>query len=139
MIEQVAGRTRRLLPIDPSLYAIRVRIAIQVEDQKRGMQLFEDRILVVKARSESEARKKLSKHWREYARPYLNREGKLVRRQLEEILEVFSAYPANWDDQWIDVYSSLGRRRMRSEFEWHPRRKPPNKALQPTSQKTRRG
>ena len=139
MVERVANRRKRELPADPSLFAIRARIAVQVEDQRRGMQLFENRIVVVKAKSEEKAKKALSKHWREYAKPYLNSEGRLVRWQLEEILEVFSAYPAQWDDPWIEVYSSLGRRRMQPNLEWHPRKMLPNKALQPPSQKTRRG
>src|SRR6266850_1169091 len=49
MIKRISGRTKRLPPAGPSLYAIQARIAVQVEDQTRGMQLMENSIVVVKA------------------------------------------------------------------------------------------
>jgi hypothetical protein len=124
-LQQVSGLRRRKKRIEkkPSLYAVRARVAVQVEGQKTGMQTVEDRIILVMARSPDEAEKQLSREWNNYATPCINMRGALVRWHLEKITDVYDTLEETIDPAGTEVYSSLSRRRMKPAYEWHPNRK----------------
>ncbi len=104
----------------PALFAVRGSVAIQVEGQTRGLQKVEDRIVVVEADSVDDALRRLKAEWRQYAEPYLNGDGQLVRWQLEEVSDVYSLFETELDPSGTEVWSSLRMRRMKKEYEWHP-------------------
>jgi len=104
---------------DPYFYAVRMRVAIQIEGLVRGLQGVEDRIVVLRARSESDARRCAERESREYGRPYLNAHARLVRWHVEEITDIYPIDTAI-DPAGTEVYSSISKRRMRPEYEWHP-------------------
>src|SRR5205809_3297179 len=89
-MRKVAGRKKRsprsraLRPLP--WFAVRARVAVQLEGQRRGLQPIEDRIVIVRAFDHEDACARLEKEWREYATPYLNSAGERVRWQLEEIV-----------------------------------------------------
>lgn len=53
-------------------YAVITRFAIQIENRTKGLQDYEDRTLLIKAKSGEEAEKKLKKGFESYEEPYLN-------------------------------------------------------------------
>jgi Domain of unknown function (DUF4288) len=128
-VAQVAGRRpRRAPPAAAEWHCVRARVAIQIEGAVHGMQTVEDRFVLVRARSPQDAIRRLRREWREYARPYLNRAGKLVRWHCEAILDVQPTGEVDLNPNGTEIYSKLSGRRMRPEQAWQPRssgRRPP--------------
>jgi len=123
-VSRIRGLRRRPERRDPdSWYCVRATVAIQVEAQERGFQTIEDRFVLVKAESDRHAVRRLRREWREYAAPYMNPDDYLVRWQLERVTEVYELFEHELDPNGVEVFSRLGSRRMRREFEWHPRRR----------------
>lgn len=118
VVDRIAGLRKVRERLKLNWYSVRARIAIQVEGQTKGLQGIEDRIVMVRARSLSDASKRLENEWQAYAEPYLNSYGELVRWQLEEILDIY-AITSDIDPKGTEVWSSLRNRRMKKEFEWH--------------------
>jgi hypothetical protein len=101
-------------------YCVRARVAVQVEGMATGVQTIEDRFVVVQATSSDDAGRRLGKPWAEYAKPYLNSKGCLVRWQLEKVVDVCSTGEEALDPRGTEVYSRLYGRRMKPEFVWKP-------------------
>jgi len=121
-VTRIRGLRKKREPRPLSFYAVRARIAIQVEGQTEGFQQVEDRIVLVKARSFEDAERRLASEWQSYAEPYLNPYGERVRWQLEEVVDVYDLLTDEIDPRGTEVYSSLSRRKMRPDREWHPQR-----------------
>jgi len=123
-VKEIGGLRKCRKPgTKPSLYSVRAKVAIQVEGQTSGLQTVEDRIITVMAKSFDDAEKKLTKEWKDYAEPYLNTSGELVRWHLEEVVDVYDVSEDEIDPDGTEVYSSFSKRRMKPEYEWHPNRK----------------
>jgi hypothetical protein len=120
MIHIVNIEGLKMLKEKPKLtwFSVRASVAIQVEDQTKGLQEIEDRIVLLQAYSFDNAIKRLESEWKTYAEPYLNSDGELVRWQLEEIVDVFELID-EIDPKGTEVWSSLKRRRMKKSYEWH--------------------
>jgi len=101
-------------------YCVRAFVVIQVEGATSGLQTTEDRFVLVRASSFEDAEKRLRNQWREYARPYLNSEGRMVRWQLDHVVDVYDACENDIDPSGTEVYSKLGHRRMRPKYVWRP-------------------
>ena len=112
---------------EPQFFAVRAIFAIQVEGQRRGMQTYEDRIVLVKAGSPEQAEKRLSREFRDYGSPYLNDRGQMVRWHFERVVNVYDTSELTTDPAGTEVYSELRSRRMRPEYEWHPLRQRPRR------------
>ena len=123
-ILSIAGRQPRKLKQSRTLdwYAVQARFAIQVEEETKGMQSYEDRIMVVKASSPDDAERRLRREFRDYATPYLNSNYEMVRWNFERVLHVYQMNDAEFNPKGTEVFSVLRGRRMRPEFEWHPRK-----------------
>jgi hypothetical protein len=121
-VVRVAGFRRRPSPT-PSLswYCARALVAIRVERATSGMQNTEDRFVLVRASSFEDAKKLLRRKWREYATPYLNSDGKMVSWSLDKIIDIYDIGEDKIDDAGVEVYSKLGRRRMRPSYVWRPK------------------
>jgi hypothetical protein len=104
-------------------YCVRARVAIQVENEHRGLQTIEDRFMLVRAASFEDAERRLAKQWREYATPYLNPKGHLVRWKMERVTDIYEVGSDELDPNGVEVYSKLAGRRMRPEFVWSRSRK----------------
>jgi hypothetical protein len=91
---------------------VRARVAIVIESQTQGMQSTEDRFVLVRASSFDDAIKRVAPQWREYATPYLNPSGNVVRWQLDEIVDVYRTDHEDIDPKGTEVYSRLGQRRL---------------------------
>jgi hypothetical protein len=101
-------------------YAVRARFAIQVEGQASGMQTYEERIVLVKARDFEDAERRLEPEFAEYSRSYFNGDWELVRWNFERVLDVYLTDLDRLDPTGSEVYSKFSSRRMRPEYEWHP-------------------
>jgi hypothetical protein len=102
-------------------YAIEARFAIQIEDQTTGSQGYEDRIVLVKAYDEKDAKDRLQDEFAEYASPYLNGDCELVRFQFEAVLDVCQPWFEKLDPNGTEVFFRWGQRKMQPEHVWHPR------------------
>jgi hypothetical protein len=101
-------------------FCVRALVAICIEGQRAGMQSTEDRFLLVLARSFEDAKKRLSKSWPSYATPYMNSTGRLVSWRLDKIVDIYDVDETKIDPAGTEVYSRLGRRKMRPKFVWRP-------------------
>ena len=96
------------------------RVAIQVEGKRKGMIDIEDRLVVVKAKSEREAEVKLSRQWRDYSEPYLTPCGELVRWKLTEIQDIYKLFDDEINPHGTEVYSRIRKRKMKASDRWVP-------------------
>lgn len=96
-------------------FAVQARFAVQIEEQTTGRQTYEDRIVLVKAVSADQAQKKLKRSFEEYGRPYLNRDGYMVRWIFENILNIYELLEDKIDPKGTEVFSVLGGRRLKPE------------------------
>jgi hypothetical protein len=119
-VERIAGLKRRKNRPAKRWFAVHGLVAVQVEGRRKGYQPIEDRIVLVKAVSESDADRRLRREWKAYASPYLNNSGELVRWQLESIVDIYDTMEEDLEPSGAEVYARLGKRRLRREYEWHP-------------------
>ncbi len=115
-LKPVKQRKRKYL----EWYAVKARFVIQVEGQTDGMQSFEDRTVLVKAYDFEDAKKCAMPEFLAYGHIYLNSYGEMVTWRFESVLEIYHTSIENFDPKGTEVYSTMGKRRMRPEYEWHP-------------------
>lgn len=116
----IEGLRRRTSGVPLQWYCVRALVAIQVERHAKGRQVTEDRFVIVKARSMSDAEKRLKNHWREYGEPYLNSDGLAARWNFEKTVDVYEMVDSEIDSTGTEVYSSLGARKLNSSAVWRP-------------------
>lgn len=125
-IEAIEGRSCQEIAPQLSFWCIQARFAIQIENETKGMQKYEDRLLVVRALTEEEAQQKLLPNFEAYAEPYLNAAGLLVRWHFEAFTDSYcldiQTVDAFLSEQGVEVFSTLHNRRLRSGMEWQPNR-----------------
>jgi hypothetical protein len=123
-IETIEGLTCQERAPEPSFWCIQARFAIQIENETKGMQKYEDRLLVIRALTEEEAKQKLLPSFEAYAEPYLNSAGLLVRWQFEDFTDSYCLDIQTVDtflsEQGVEVFSTLNNRRLRAGMEWQP-------------------
>jgi hypothetical protein len=121
-VRSLAGRHRRLRPPQTlDWFCVRGLVVIRIEGATSGMQTTEDRFVLVRAKDPKDAEGRLVAHWRGYAEPYLNSAGELVSWKLEKVVDVYSLHGNSIDPAGTEVYSRLGRRRLRAEDSLSPR------------------
>ena len=102
-------------------FAVQARFAIQIEGQTKGMQTYEDRILLVKAISANNAEKKLLREFKAYSKSYLNSDGYMVRWVFEKVLDTYHLFDDEILDEGTEVFSVLKSRKMKPEYQWLPK------------------
>jgi hypothetical protein len=122
-IDEVPGRKRAVVTPKERWFAVKARFAIMVEGQTKGLQTYEDRIVVVKAISFEDAEKKLQPEFKRYGDPYLNSQGFMVRWAYERVLDVYEILEERLDPRGGEVFSILGKRRIKLKYAWKPERK----------------
>lgn len=118
-VDTIEGRRPKRVKPTPVWFCVWGVVAIQIEGRSDGFLDLEDRLVIVKARSAADAQRRLESEWRQYAEPYLNPEGALVRWQLVSIEDVFEMYDDISPDG-TEVYSRLRKARLRPEHRWSP-------------------
>ncbi|WP_324671091.1 DUF4288 domain-containing protein [Hymenobacter sp. GOD-10R] len=121
-IDAVEGLEPKEPAEEASFWSIQARFAIQIENVTGGLQKYEDRIILVKAFTEAEAQQKLLNGFESYAKPYLNSSGLLVRWKFEAFTDGYQLDASSPEDflheQGVEVFSTLGNRRIRPGQEW---------------------
>jgi len=120
-VRSLAGHRRRRPPQTLDWFCVRGLVVIRIEGATSGMQTTEDRFVLVRAKDPKDAEGRLVDHWRGYAGPYLNAAGELVSWKLEKVVDVYSLGENSIDPAGTEVYSRLGRRRLRVEDSRRPR------------------
>ncbi len=107
---------------EPVFWSIKARFAIQIEAEESGLQKYEDRIMLIRALDEEDARKKLLKAFESYAEPYLGATGRLVRWKFETFLDAYCTSVHSVDDfsgeAGVEVFSELRNRKLKPEHVW---------------------
>ncbi len=119
------------LVVPPRLYAVKGHMVFQVEGQVRGTQLREERLTVVVARSEREAKARVARIMTAGHAPFLATSGHFIRWSFEGVSDVCECPDEQFMPKGTEVYYSYRRRRVRPQYEWHPARKrktPPARA-----------
>lgn len=93
-------------------------IAVQIEGHRKGTVTVEDRLVLVKAFSATEAENRVRRKSNRETKPYLNSDGELVRWQLVSVKDVFELFDDVIDPDGTEVYSKLRSTRMRPELSW---------------------
>jgi hypothetical protein len=120
-IYKVRGLRRKQAKRQLAYFCVWGSVAIQVEGRSHGLIDVEDRLMLVRALTEEDAKRRLMRHWREYAQPYLNSQGEMVRWQLVEVLDVYELCESEIDPAGTEVYSRIRPRRMKAAYVWKPR------------------
>jgi Domain of unknown function (DUF4288) len=120
-VRSLAGHRRRRPPQTLDWFCVRGLVVIRIEGATSGMQTTEDRFVLVRASDPKDAEGRLVDHWLGYAEPYLNSAGELVSWKLERVVDVYSLGENSIDPAGTEVYSRLGRRRLRAEGSRTPR------------------
>lgn len=113
-------RRRRQTGSEPAWFAVKARFVIQGEDLTEGMQDYEDRILLVQARSFQDAERKAMREFRQYGMVLLSATGHFYRWTFEAILNIYETFIDAIDPNGMEVYSEMKKRRIKPEYEWHP-------------------
>ena len=108
-------------------------VAIQIEGRTQGKVDVEDRFVLVKPYDAKDARRRLRQEWSNYARPYLNPYGYLVRWQLVSVRDIYAVTQEELDPRGTEVYSRLRAEKMKPEYRWLPRKRSVNITLQPSN------
>lgn len=128
-VEEIEGLAPRPPVADPKCWSIKARFAVQIEQQTTGLQLVEERILLIAALDEEEARQKLQPTFASYAEPYLNSAGHLVRWQFEAFLDAYEVAAGPLAEllstEGLEVFSQTSRRRLTPKWAGHPARPAP--------------
>jgi hypothetical protein len=118
-LEGVSGRRRRPSRLEPvEWYGVLARFAIQVEGVTRGLEGYEDRVVIVRARSFTDAEHRLEPEFRRYGSPYLGSSNRLVRWRFERVLDVYHIGPLDLSKGSAEVFSQLGKRRLPPGSAW---------------------
>ncbi|RSK48364.1 DUF4288 domain-containing protein [Hymenobacter rigui] len=103
-------------------YGVQTTVAVQIEGETQGLQLCEQRWLLIKAASCEEACEKVRNASRAYAELYLNSDGKLVRWQLESVDDCYETGLMKLSEldnpDGAEVFSILKRRRLTPDRTW---------------------
>jgi len=122
-INSVQGAKRIVTETAHNFFCIKMTVAIQVEGAKKGLQTYEERYVLVKAKSSEEAYKKIERHSKHYEKPYLNAQGQLVRWKVESLDDCYVTDIVNSDDMnepgGAEVFSVLKRRKLTSKRYWN--------------------
>jgi hypothetical protein len=118
ILSAIDGRRKRVRRSGPAWFCVWGVVAIQIEGQTKGAVSLEDRLVLVRATSPDDARRRLARIWNTYAEPYMNPDGYLVRWKLISVQDVYALSDSEIDPRGTEVYSRLKRVRMRPEYRW---------------------
>ncbi|MFD3001942.1 DUF4288 domain-containing protein [Pontibacter toksunensis] len=102
-------------------YAVKARYAILIEGITSGLQTYEERIVLLKAKNEEEAEKKALDILPKQEEPFLNSDKRYVWFKFEEIIDIQEMYARelkDLDKDGIELYSERKDRRMKPGDEW---------------------
>ncbi len=97
-------------------------VAIEIEGLEKGMQTFEERFVIVKAKSQDDAYQKMENQKKSYVKPYLNSDGRQVRWRIESFDDCYETGVDKLSEfnnpEGVEVYSKLKSRKLTPERIW---------------------
>lgn len=104
-------------------FCIKMTVAIQVEGMRDGFQSYDERFVLIKAKSFDDAYKKIERQLKKHeAKPYLNTYGNLVRWKVERLDDCYKTDILTVSDldkpEGVEVYSVLKKRKLTKERYW---------------------
>jgi len=118
-IREVKGYKQKVDKSPLTYYAVKIRLAIKVEGQRKGKQTYEDSIWLTKATSPKKARKQVKAEIKANEEPYLNTHGRLVLWQFEKIIAVYETGLPNFsekpDSTPVEVFSEVKSRTLKTK------------------------
>ncbi|HEX4877190.1 MAG TPA: DUF4288 domain-containing protein [Chitinophagaceae bacterium] len=122
-INSIRGAKRIIKATSSSFFCIKMTVAIQIEGIKRGLQTYEERYVLIKAKSSEDAYNKIERRTKQYEKPYLNSQGQLVRWKVESLDDCYATDIINFenlnDPEGAEVFSVLKRRKLTSKRFWN--------------------
>lgn len=113
-------RVKNSTQVRARLYAVTGRIVFQIEGQTRGTQLCEERITIVTARSERDARARVARIMNAESHPYLSISGHFARWNFDGITDVCECPDERFSAKGTEVFYRYKKRRVAAKNEWHP-------------------
>jgi hypothetical protein len=107
----------------PEWYAIEARFVCQIENRRKGLLRFEDRVYLLKAFFEEDAVKRFKKRLKNYEVSYLNMYKERVRMKFEKILYAQEVMDRKIGPEGTEVYWKPGNRRMKPKDIWRPKKR----------------
>ena len=121
-INSVKGGKKAIKTEPARFFCIKMTVAIQIEDLKNGLQTYEERYVLIKAKTSDEACRKIERQKKKYEQPYLNSQGQLVRWTVESLDDCYVTDIVSCDDlnnpEGAEVFSILKRRKLTKERHW---------------------
>ncbi|WP_194778603.1 DUF4288 domain-containing protein [Pararhodonellum marinum] len=121
-INKISSAKKRRVRASQSFYFIKMTVAIEIEGLQKGMQTFEERFVIVKAKSQDDAYQKMEKQKKNYVKPYLNSDGRQVRWRIESFDDCYETGVDKLSDfnnpEGVEVYSKLKSRKLTPERIW---------------------
>jgi len=127
-IKRISGGTK-IIPkreggIWGGFFCVKMTVAIQIEKAKEAMQTWEERYILIKAKSFDDAYNKVEKNAKKYVSgPYINPYGHLVQWKIESYDDCFQTSIYNSKElngkEGVEVYSRLRLRKMTKERYWN--------------------
>lgn len=121
-IKSISHARKKSIKKKNSFYCVKMTVAIQIEGYKKGMQTYEERMVLVKATSFEDAYKKVEKQKKDYEIPYLNYNGELVRWKIESYDDCYSTgkdfIEEFYEPNGVEVFSTLKKRRFNKSRFW---------------------
>jgi hypothetical protein len=106
-----------------NFYCVKMTVAIEIEGKRKGFQSFEERFVLIKAKSFEDAYKKIEAQKADYEQVYLNPYGQLVRWKIESLDDCYITDMTKLSDfnapEGVEVYSILKTRRLNQERFWN--------------------
>ena len=113
-IQEIEGK--KVKKPNRSFISVKVRIGIRVEGFNKGRQSYEDRIVLVKAKSTKDAKLKVKKGVKKESVPYLNSNGRLVNWKFEKILDAYETGIVSlkeYNEKYgVEVFSRIRHRKI---------------------------
>lgn len=121
-IEKISAAKKKRYRPTPQFFCVKMTVAIEIEGRKKGMQTVEDRFVLVRANSQEDACQKIEHQKDEYAKPYLNSDGLLVRWYIESLDDCYETGVNTLSDfnkpEGVEVYSKFRSRKLNPERVW---------------------
>lgn len=121
-ILNVDGFQKKEVDKRKSFFSVKVRIAIQIENQKKGRQKYENRVVIVKAESFEKAEKQVLKGLKKIEEPYLNSYGCLVKWKVEKVLACYHTFiedKKEFDFEYgTEIFSQIKGRQLKKSNRW---------------------
>jgi hypothetical protein len=122
LISNINGYKKKKTKEIKSFFTVNVRINIQVENQKKGWQEYENRLVIIKAKSFKKAEEKVVKELKKAETPYLNPFGYLVKWKFEKVLDCYETFIEDKNEfdfkYGTEVFSQIKRRKIKKSKIW---------------------